>query len=147
MSMNDHQNKCPFCEPDPARVVARRSLAYVLRDGFPVSPGHMLVIPNRHVGSWFDATDEERSAILKLLNQVKTMMDDQEHPDGYNIGINVGETAGQTVMHLHVHLIPRYEGDVSDPTGGVRFVIPSKGNYRRPGFVPEWNALAIVKER
>ena len=128
---------CPFCTPDPTRIVAQAPLACALRDGFPVSPGHVLVIPRRHIPSWFEATPEERIAIFDLLDAVKKTTDDRSHPQGYNIGINVGEAAGQTVMHLHVHLIPRFDGDVSDPSGGVRFVIPSKGNYHRPGFIPE----------
>jgi diadenosine tetraphosphate (Ap4A) HIT family hydrolase len=128
---------CPFCQPDPQRVVAVSELAFAIRDGFPVNPGHTLVIPRRHVASWFDTSSDERAAIFDLLDQLKLSLDQELHPAGYNIGVNVGEAAGQTVMHLHLHLIPRFDGDVDDPRGGVRFVIPSRGNYKRPGHVPE----------
>jgi diadenosine tetraphosphate (Ap4A) HIT family hydrolase len=127
---------CPFCSPAPDRVTDENELAYAIRDLFPVSQGHVLAIPRRHVSSWFDATPDERLAITRLLDRAKAQLDEELHPDGYNIGINVGAAAGQTVMHLHVHLIPRFQGDVDDPSGGVRFVIPSKGDYRSPGRVP-----------
>jgi diadenosine tetraphosphate (Ap4A) HIT family hydrolase len=120
---------CPFCLPDGDRVAFEHRLVRALWDGFPVSPGHPLVVPRRHVAAWFDATDEERIAILKALDEARALVDGQRGPDGYNIGINVGRAAGQTVFHLHVHLIPRYEGDVEDPRGGVRHVIPGRGNY------------------
>jgi len=95
-----------------------------------VSPGHTLVVPRRQFASWFKATHEEQTAIFALVDEVKRQLDKQTpKPDGYNVGINVGEAAGQTVMHLHVHVIPRYRGDVDDPRGGVRHVIPGKGNY------------------
>lgn len=127
---------CPFCQLDRARIVAENRLAVALWDGFPVNKGHTLVIPRRHVATWFEATAEEREAMLRLLDVVKRDLDRAVSPDGYNIGINVGAAAGQTVPHLHVHLIPRFHGDVDDPTGGVRLVIPERGNYRRPGFIP-----------
>ena len=121
---------CPFCEIEPTRLVASNDLAVAIRDRFPVNPGHTLVIPRRHVASWFEATPQEQIAIMELLTEVKAKLDgDAAPPEGYNVGINVGETAGQTVMHLHVHLIPRFEGDVSDPRGGVRFVVPERGSY------------------
>jgi len=89
----------------------------------------ILLIPFRHIPALFDATDEEQIALLALLREAKTLLDGRLHPDGYNVGVNVGETAGQTVMHLHVHVIPRYAGDVEDPRGGVRGVIPEKRKY------------------
>ncbi len=104
-------------------------LAVLIRDAYPVSPGHSLVIPKRHIGSWFEATPEEVSAMLELLEDGKTMLDASHHPDGYNIGINDGPAAGQTVPHLHMHLIPRFTGDVPDPRGGVRWVIADKAKY------------------
>jgi diadenosine tetraphosphate (Ap4A) HIT family hydrolase len=122
---------------EASRIVAEEGLAVAIRDAFPVSPGHTVVIPRRHVASWFDATPDERVALMALVDEVKAKLDAEFHPDGYNIGINVGEAAGQTVMHLHVHVIPRFAGDVDDPRGGVRFVIPARGNYRRPGHIPE----------
>ena len=91
--------------------------------------GHTLVVPFREVPTWFEATQEEQAAILELVDRVKEQLDAELHPDGYNVGFNVGEAAGQTVMHLHVHVIPRYRGDVPDPRGGVRHVIPERGNY------------------
>ncbi|XXX65330.1 HIT family protein [Sorangium sp. So ce128] len=119
----------PFLEAPESAWVASNALAFALRDRFPVSPGHTLVVPRRLVPTWFDATAEERAAIFELVDTVKRDLDAELHPDGYNIGINAGEAAGQTVMHLHVHVIPRFRGDVDDPRGGVRHVIPGRGNY------------------
>ena len=97
-----------------------------------MSPGHLLIVPRRHIPTWFDASEQERVALMKALDRARDLLADRHHPDGYNIGLNVGKAAGQTVFHLHVHLIPRYEGDVPDPRGGVRHVIPGKGNYLTP---------------
>jgi len=130
-------SRCPFCSPDPARIIARTELAYAIRDGYPVNPGHTLVIPWRHVASWTDATLAERGEIMALADRLQRELDGgTPRPDGYNIGVNIGQAAGQTVMHLHLHLIPRFHGDVDDPAGGVRFVIPERGNYRTPGHIP-----------
>jgi diadenosine tetraphosphate (Ap4A) HIT family hydrolase len=118
---------CPFCCYDDA--VLRNALAYARFDKYPVTKGHLLILPLRHVAIWFDATAEERAALLALVDEGKRLLDERHAPDGYNIGINVGEASGQTVMHLHVHLIPRYRGDVPDPRGGVRGVIPQRQNY------------------
>jgi len=120
---------CPFCNPSDAEKVLSNDLAYARYDIYPVSDGHILIIPFRHVASWFDTTHEEKKAIFNLVEKSKAILDQKSSPDGYNIGINIGKTAGQTIFHLHVHLMPRYEGDVDDPTGGVRHVIPGKGNY------------------
>lgn len=98
-------------------------------DDFPVNNGHLEIIPKRHVRDWRSTTQEERIAIFNLLDEAKKMIDDKYKPDGYNIGMNLGEKAGQSVMHLHVHLIPRYDGDVKNPRGGVRGIIPEKQNY------------------
>ncbi|ABN57417.1 histidine triad (HIT) protein [Methanoculleus marisnigri JR1] len=92
-------------------------------------PGHLLIIPYRHVADFFDATDAELAALLALVREAKTLLDDRFHPDGYNIGVNVRKAAGQTVMHLHLHVIPRYAGDVKDPRGGVRGAVPEKRVY------------------
>lgn len=116
--------------------VASNELAFAIRDAFPVSPGHTLVIPRREVATWFDASLEEQHALFALVDAVKRQLDAELHPDGYNIGINAGEAAGQTVMHLHVHVIPRYRGDVADPRGGVRHIIAGKGNYLATDFKP-----------
>lgn len=118
-----------FLERDPGTWVARNDLAFAIRDGFPVSPGHTLVVPKRLIATWFEATEDERRAIFALVDEVKRDLDAELRPDGYNLGINVGAAAGQTVMHLHVHVIPRFHGDVPDPRGGVRHVIPDRGNY------------------
>lgn len=120
---------CPFCTPPQERIVEENEHALWIYDGFPVSPGHSLIIPKRHVGSFFEVSTEERLAMLVLLDQAKAAVDDQYHPDAYNIGINDGTAAGQTVPHLHLHLIPRYSADVPDARGGVRWVIPDKADY------------------
>jgi diadenosine tetraphosphate (Ap4A) HIT family hydrolase len=120
---------CPFCNLDAARILQDTPLAVAYRDAFPVSKGHCLVIPRRHIASWFDATPEERSDMLGLLDEARARVQRDHGPDGFNIGINDGAAAGQTVPHLHVHLIPRYAGDVPDPRGGVRWVIPGQANY------------------
>lgn len=124
---------CPFCDTATLTTVWESPLSLAFRDRYPVSPGHTLIIPRRHVASWFDATREEQQDLMDAVNLLERQLDAQlsPPPDGYNVGINVGEAAGQTVMHLHVHLIPRYHGDVEDPRGGVRYVIPAKGNYLR----------------
>jgi len=118
---------CPFCSP--LRPVAHNALAYALDDRFPVNPGHTLIVPFRHVASFFETTVDERMAMLRLVDEVKRLLDQRHQPDGYNIGVNVGVTAGQTVMHVHIHLIPRYAGDVTEPRGGVRAVIPERQSY------------------
>ena len=122
-------NKCPFCSVSPDRIVFENDHAYVVRDGFPVSEGHTLIIPKRHVPSWFETQAIEKAAILQAMDEVKLLLDDEFSPDGYNVGINDGEAAGQTVLHLHVHLIPRYKGDSEDPRGGVRWIVPDKAKY------------------
>jgi len=118
---------CPFCNPED--VVFENSLAYAKLDAFPVSPGHMLIIPKRHIPDFFSLTEEEKTAIFLLLDESKLYLDTKYHPNGYNIGINCGEAAGQTIFHVHIHLIPRYTGDVTNPRGGVRGVIASKRDY------------------
>lgn len=120
---------CVFCTLPSERIIAENSLAIVIRDGFPVSPGHTLMIPRRHVDSFFKVTAEERSALFSLLDKAKAALDKEFAPSGYNIGINDGQSAGQTVLHLHIHLIPRYAGDLPDPRGGVRWVFPEKADY------------------
>jgi diadenosine tetraphosphate (Ap4A) HIT family hydrolase len=101
----------------------------VIRDGFPISPGHTLIIPRRHIGSFFELEESERASLLALLDQAKEELEGIFQPDGFNIGINDGAAAGQTVPHLHIHLIPRYLGDRPDPRGGVRWIIPEKADY------------------
>ena len=120
---------CAFCMLPPERIIDSSPLGLVIRDGFPISPGHTLIIPKRHVGSFFELAAEERSELLALLDKAKLVVDKEFSPQGYNIGINDGAAAGQTVPHLHVHLIPRFGGDLPDPRGGVRWVIPGKAKY------------------
>ena len=96
-----------------------------------VSPGHTLVIPRRHVASFFDLTPEEINACMALIAEERKLLDEKFKPDGYNIGVNVGPAAGQSILHVHIHIIPRYQGDVENPQGGVRHVIPKKGHYTR----------------
>ena len=120
---------CPFCTLPANRIVEENSHGVVILDAYPVSPGHSLVIPKRHVGSFFEVTVLERAALLALLDRAKERVAEQHRPDGYNIGINDGPSAGQTVPHLHIHLIPRYDGDQVDPRGGIRWVIPQKADY------------------
>ncbi len=109
--------------------VAANEHAFAFRDRFPVTPGHTLIVTRRVIPDWFAANEEERAAVLELVDRVKRLLDEELHPDGYNVGFNAGTAAGQTVMHLHLHVIPRYRGDMDDPRGGVRHVIPSRGNY------------------
>jgi diadenosine tetraphosphate (Ap4A) HIT family hydrolase len=120
---------CLFCRPSGDELLIDRPLAIARRDRYPVSKGHTLIIPRRHVASLFETTEEERQAMLRLLDETKAMLDREHRPDGYNIGINNGKAAGQTVMHLHIHLIPRYAGDKADPRGGVRWILPEKATY------------------
>ena len=123
---------CLFCSLPLARIVKENDLAVLIRDAYPVSPGHSLVIPKRHIGSWFETSPAEVIAMLALLEDAKTITDAQHYPDGYNIGVNDGPAAGQTVPHLHIHLIPRFTGDVPDPRGGIRWVIANKAKYWQP---------------
>jgi diadenosine tetraphosphate (Ap4A) HIT family hydrolase len=120
---------CPFCTLPAERIVSKTQSALVIRDGFPISPGHTLVIPKRHVGSFFELTSEEHKEMFVLLTQAKATLDKELQPDAYNIGINDGTAAGQTVPHVHMHLIPRFKGDRADPRGGVRWIIPEKADY------------------
>ncbi|MDD4437327.1 MAG: HIT family protein [Tissierellia bacterium] len=120
-------NHCSFC--NPIKIVLQNNLAVAIYDRYPVSPGHLLIIPRRHVENYFATTLEERQAINDLLEDGKRLLELKYHPDGYNVGVNCGEAAGQTVMHVHLHLIPRYIGDIDNPRGGVRGVIPEKRIY------------------
>jgi diadenosine tetraphosphate (Ap4A) HIT family hydrolase len=126
---HDLPKPCAFCTLPSARVMDENVTTIAVRDGYPVSPGHTLLIPKRHTGSFFDLSEQERCELLVLLDRTKLALDEEFHPQGYNIGINDGAAAGQTVPHLHVHLIPRFEGDLPDPRGGVRWVIPDKAKY------------------
>jgi superfamily II DNA or RNA helicase/HKD family nuclease/diadenosine tetraphosphate (Ap4A) HIT family hydrolase len=120
---------CPFCEPESTRIAFHKEKCFALWDSFPVSVGHLLLIPHRHVASWFEASREEQFELFQSIEQAKEIITAKHQPDGFNVGINIGAAAGQTVPHLHIHVIPRYQGDVADPRGGVRYVIPEKANY------------------
>ncbi|MGH7069509.1 MAG: HIT family protein [Acetobacteraceae bacterium] len=121
------KSPCPFCSTHDALLV--NGLAYVREDKYPVSPGHLLIIPLRHETNFFATTPDELAAIWDLVARARELLDRRYHPDGYNLGINIGEAAGQTIAHAHVHLIPRYRGDMENPQGGVRGVIPGKQQY------------------
>ena len=121
---------CPFCARIRlGEVLASTEHAVAIADAFPLSPGHALVLPRRHVAGYFELRDEEQTALWRLVSQVRTSIDREHRPDGYNLGVNVGAAAGQTVDHVHVHVIPRHAGDVDDPRGGVRWVLPSRARY------------------
>jgi diadenosine tetraphosphate (Ap4A) HIT family hydrolase len=120
---------CPFCNLPPVRIIQKNPSCSIVRDGYPVSPGHTLIISNRHVGSFFDLSAVEQQDLLELLSQARKELDETHKPDAYNIGVNDGLAAGQTIPHFHLHLIPRYKGDRPDPKGGVRWIFPDKANY------------------
>lgn len=130
LGVSDPNNPCLFCG-SPRGVSQRNALAYSARDSYPVSPGHSLIIPVRHCASFFDLTPEEVTACMELVADERRILDDEFSPDGYNIGVNVDAAAGQSVFHVHIHLIPRYTGDSSNPQGGVRHVLPDKAYYTR----------------
>jgi len=124
------EDNCPFCSISGSdRVIMESELSLAFFDGYPVSEGHTLVVPRRHVSSYFELSPEEKDDIWKMVDKLKVLLQERFHPDGFNIGVNVGEAAGQSVFHVHVHLIPRYKGDVENPKGGVRGVIPGKQKY------------------
>lgn len=128
--VGDIHKHCPFCRLSDGRtILLQNELAFVIEDGFPVSAGHMLVIPRRHSSHYFELQPLEKAAIWELVDKAVAFAMERFRPDGFNIGFNVMAAAGQTVFHTHVHIIPRYEGDVLRPEGGVRNVIPDKGLY------------------
>lgn len=120
---------CPFCNPEKNEVTLENEYVYARYDKYPVSPGHLLIIPKRHIRSVFEADSQEIENLYDLVCKAKEFLDGKYAPDGYNIGINDGNAAGQTIMHLHIHVIPRYFGDMYNPKGGVRGVIPDKQKY------------------
>lgn len=120
---------CIFCDISHNRIIAENDLCFAILDGFPVSEGHTLIIPKRHVADYFDLSSEEIMSMHALMKDLKLKLDADLSPNGYNVGINVNESAGQTIFHVHMHLIPRYKGDVENPRGGVRGVIPDKQKY------------------
>lgn len=131
--MHPEKSSCLFCQiarqEKKVEIIAKFEHCYAIKDQYPVSKGHVLIIPFEHTENWFTAKEEVRLDIINALSQIKKQLDAEYHPDGYNIGANCGPMAGQTIMHLHMHLIPRYKDDMDDPRGGVRGVIPSKQKY------------------
>lgn len=123
------QKDCLFCNLDPSLIINKFHHCFAIYDKFPVSPGHTLIIPFQHTENWFTASEEIKLDMLQAMEHMKQLIDERFSPDGYNIGINNGIAAGQTVFHLHMHLIPRYANDMGNPRGGVRGVIPEKQQY------------------
>lgn len=124
------EKDCVFCQLNPkVELLSETATAVAFLDGYPVSEGHTLIVPKRHVTNYFDLTIHEQRALWLLVNRCKKILTERYNPDGFNVGINVNEAAGQSVFHVHIHLIPRYKGDVENPKGGVRGVIPGKQGY------------------
>jgi len=120
---------CPFCDLAQRPLLVESQFAVAVEDAYPVSPGHTLVVPKRHVDAYFDCTSEEKTEIWTLVDRVRDLLLTRDRPAGFNVGFNAGLAAGQTVMHAHVHVIPRYDGDVDDPRGGVRHAVVGRGYY------------------
>ena len=118
---------CLLCEKHD--YILENDYGYAIYDDYPVSLGHMLIIPKKHIVDFFGADEQTRLHLFKLLDEAKQLLDEKYHPDGYNIGMNCQMAAGQSIMHLHIHLIPRYIGDTPSPKGGIRGVIPGKMSY------------------
>lgn len=127
---NQPQTDCPFCHiAFDVTILCETETALAILDRFPVSKGHTLIIPKRHTANYFDLSPEEQTELWTLVNQTKQKLHNLYHPDGYNVGININPAAGQTIFHVHIHLIPRYHNDTPHPRGGVRGVIPEKRGY------------------
>ncbi len=122
-------NPCPFCSITQDKIISQNLLSFTVRDTLPVSPGHSLILPKRHIASIFDATNDEVAALWEGVKQAKIDLIREFSPDGFNIGINDGLASGQTILHLHIHVIPRYKGDMPDPRGGIRWIFPDKAVY------------------
>ena len=129
--MRDPNNPCLFCTA--RSVTQENALAYATRDTYPVSPGHTLIIPRRHCVDFFELTPDELAASMELVVAEQRALAAELNPDGYNVGVNVGNAGGQSIRHVHIHLIPRYAGDHPRPQGGVRQILPSKADYPRGG--------------
>ena len=118
-----------FLDIPAEKILFKNDYFFIIRDGFPVSPGHLLIISNELRIDYFELSAEEKSALPIIIEVAKNLIEKEYQPDGYNIGMNCGETAGQTVFHFHCHIIPRYQGDMENPRGGVRHCVKGKGNY------------------
>lgn len=127
----DHNDiNCPFCNPDKKiTLLSETATTFSVLDKYPVSKGHALVIPKRHISNYFDLSIHDQRACWLMVNRIKDILTYNYQPDGFNIGINVNPSGGQTIFHVHIHIIPRYKFDIKDPTGGVRNIIPNLGNY------------------
>jgi diadenosine tetraphosphate (Ap4A) HIT family hydrolase len=123
------EERCPFCSITQDRILLENDSGYLINDGFPVSPGHSLIIPRDHYADFFELPEIVRTDLFRLVDDGKELLGSSLYPDGYNIGINSGSAAGQTVPHLHIHLIPRFSGDQEDPRGGIRWIFPDKARY------------------
>ncbi|OYV40167.1 MAG: diadenosine tetraphosphate hydrolase [Thiomonas sp. 20-64-5] len=119
--------QCPFCQSMP--WVLRNALSFAVYDRAPVNPGHLLLIPFRHVADWFECSEQEQHALLELATEARALLLRERRPDGFNLGVNCGKAAGQSIFHVHLHLIPRFAGDMAEPLGGVRGVIPARQTY------------------
>ncbi len=126
--MSEPSTPCIFCNPD-REILAANAAAIAVFDSFPVAPGHALVLPRRHAVTIWDLEEAEYEQCFRLVRELKVLLETRFSPDGFNVGVNCGEAAGQSVWHAHIHVIPRYAGDTPNPRGGVRHVIPLKGNY------------------
>lgn len=125
----DSESECLFCHIESGRIRYENNRFVVMEDTYPVSPGHSLVIPKRHIASFFDLTDGEVAPLRDALQHARASIEAEQSPDGYNLGVNDGSAAGQTIMHLHLHVIPRYEGDQDEARGGIRWLFPDKAAY------------------
>ena len=134
----DKPNTCTYCALSQARILDETALSIAFKDVFPVSAGHTLIIPKRHVESYFDLTNQEREDMTALMMRVKVKLKEELQPQGFNIGINEGFAAGQTVSHINMHLIPRFKGDVTEPRGGIRWIFPEKAAF--------WNQKPVAPE-
>ena len=121
--------RCIFCDIPGREIEVENGSAFATRDSYPVARGHMLIVPRRHVASWFETTMEERIDLMKTLDEAKRLVEAEFAPASYNIGVNDGPAAGQSIPHVHIHLIPRYPGDCENPRGGVRWVLPKNAAY------------------
>jgi diadenosine tetraphosphate (Ap4A) HIT family hydrolase len=120
---------CPFCAIPTTEILWESSLLVAIRDRFPLNPGHSLIVPRRHVADWLGATRDEQQQLVKAVDEVRAILQRERPADGYNVGFNAGVAAGQTVLHAHLHVIPRFVGDVPDPRGGIRHVVPQRARY------------------
>lgn len=128
--MKNGKSDCPFCLKEIIkRIIFSNQDAFAIYDQYPVSNGHILIIPKRHCDNYFSLTTQEQQACWNLVSEMQEKISKEFHPDGFNLGINIGKAAGQTVEHVHIHLIPRFSGDMKNPRGGVRHCVEGKGYY------------------